>query len=108
LYSGSYTGTPGSATITGAGSVCNLSVGPGFPGPTTLSVYVPTGTAWGPLGSASIQAYTDSGLTSLYTGSNYADFNAWGAPNTFPIGGGGAVRFFNQTTDGFDNVQGPC
>lgn len=98
LYSGSYSGTPGSATVTGLGSVCYNSIGPGFPGPTTLTLYGAPGTLYGTIGSASIQLYTDSGLTTLYTGGALADFNAWG--NT-----GGFVRFFNQTTDTFDTVQ---
>jgi hypothetical protein len=106
LYSGSYTGSPGSATITGAGSVCFNSVGGGAPGPTTVTLYVPTGTLWGPAGSASIQTYTDSGLTSLYTGGAEADFTAWGTPNGTPLSaGGGVIRFFNKTTDGFESPQ---
>ena len=102
MYSGSYSGSPGSATITGAGSVCYNTIGPGYPGPTSITIYVPTGTLWGPAGSASLQAYTDSALTTLYTGSNVADFNAWGkATGT----GASGIRFFNQTTDAFTNVQ---
>ena len=102
LYSGSYSGSPGSATITGVGSVCYNTIGPGFPGPTTLTIYVPTGTSWGTGNTGSVQAYTDSGLTSLYTGGAEADFNAWGkAAGT----GAGAIRFFNKTTDAFESVQ---
>lgn len=102
LYSGSYSGSPGSATITGVGSVCYNTIGPGYPGPTSITIYVPSGTLWGTLGSASLAGYTDSGLTTLYTGSNEADFNAWGkATGT----GAGGVRFFNQTTDVFESVQ---
>jgi hypothetical protein len=102
LNSGSYTGSPGSATITGAGSVCYNTLGPGAPTATTITVYVPTGTLWGTLGSASIQAYTDSGLTTLYTGGVLGDFNGWGRTNG---GTAGTVRFFNQTTDTFDSPQ---
>jgi hypothetical protein len=106
LYSGSYTGSPGSATITGAGSVCYNSIGPGFPGPTSVTLYVPSGTLWGTAGSASIQAYTDSGLTTLYTGGAEADFTAWGTPSSTPFSaGGGVIRFFNLTTDGFESAQ---
>jgi len=102
LYSGSYSGSPGSATITGVGSVCYNTIGPGFPSPTSITIYVPSGTLWGSAGSASLQGYTDSGLTTLYTGSNVADFTAWGkATGT----GASGVRFFNQTTDAFTNVQ---
>jgi hypothetical protein len=102
LYSGSYTGTPGSATLTGPGSVCNLAQGPGFPGPVSASLFVTSSiTFWGPLGPATIQAYTDSALTTLYTGGDFADFNAWGAPLTFPLTGGGVVRFFDKTLNGF-------
>jgi hypothetical protein len=102
LYSGSYTGTPGSATITGVGSVCYNTGGPGAPTATTITLYVPTGTAWGSLGSASIQMYTDSGLTTPYTGGGLADFNAWGR-----AAGSGAIgtRFFNLTTDAFESYQ---
>ena len=102
MYSGSYSGSPGSATITGVGSVCYNTIGPGFPSPTVLTVYVPTGTLWGPAGSASFQAYTDSGLTSLYTGGAEADFTAWGKAAGV---GSSAVRFFNKTTDVFENAQ---
>lgn len=102
LYSGSYSGSPGSATITGLGSVCYNTIGPGYPGPTSITIYVPSGTLWGPSGSGSIRAYTDSGLTSLYTGGAEADFNAWGkATGT----GASAIRFFNKTTDTFVSVQ---
>ena len=103
LNSGSYTGSPGSATITGVGSVCYNTLGPGAPTATTITVYVPTGTVWGTANTGSIQAYTDSGLTTLFTGSAYADFNAWGRTN----GGAsaGTIRFFNQTTDVFESVQ---
>ena len=101
LYSGSYSGSPGSATITGVGSVCYNTGGPGFPGP-SITLYLASGTAWGSLGSASIQMYTDAGLTTLFTGSAYADFQAWGR-----AAGSGApgVRFFNQTTDAFESYQ---
>jgi hypothetical protein len=102
LYSGSYSGSPGTATITGVGSVCYNSIGPGYPGPTSITIYVPSGTLWGSAGSASLQGYTDSGLTTLYTGSNVADFNAWGKATGV---GSSGVRFFNQTTDVFESVQ---
>jgi hypothetical protein len=98
LYSGSYSGSPGSATITGAGSVCFNSIGPGFPGAVSVTLYGPAGTSYGTLGSASVQLYTDSGLTTLYTGGAEADFTAWGTS-------GGNIRFFNQTTDGFESAQ---
>lgn len=102
LYSGSYTGTPNvDAVLTGPGSVCYLSQGPGYPGATSLTVYVPDTTLWGPAGPASIQAYTDSGLTTLFTGGAYADLNAWGSPLSFVIPGSGTVRFFDQATDAF-------
>jgi hypothetical protein len=97
LYSGSYTGTPGSATITGAGTVCYNSIGPGFPGPVSVTLYAPVGTLFGALGSASIQLYTDTELTTLYTGGLEEDFTAWGTA--------GNNRFFNKTTDTFDSYQ---
>lgn len=106
LYSGSYTGTPGSATITGPGSVYYNSAGPGYPGPTSVTLYVTSSiTAWGPLGPAQIQAYTDSGLTTLYTGGAEEDFTAWGSPVTFPLTGGGVVRWFDKTLDAFVSPQ---
>ena len=106
LYSGSYTGTPGSATLTGPGSVCNLAQGPGFPGPVSASLFITSSIQfWGPVNTGSIQAYTDSALTTLYTGGDFADFNAWGAPLTFPIAGGGGVRFFDKTLDAFVTPQ---
>ena len=102
LRSGSYSGSPGSATITGVGSVCYNTGGPGAPTATTITLYLPSGTSWGSLGSASIQMYTDSGLTTLFTGSAFADFNAWGRA----VGSGAiGARFFNQTTDGFESYQ---
>lgn len=107
LYSGSYSGTPGSATITGPGSVCYNSVGPGFPGPTSATLYITSSiTAWGAVGPAQIQAYTDSALTTLYTGGAFADFNAWGAPSSFPIAGNSNTRFFNKTSNAFESPQG--
>jgi hypothetical protein len=102
LNSGSYSGSPGSATITGVGSVCYNTLGPGAPTATTITVYVPSGTAWGTANTGSIQAYTDSGLTTLFTGSAYADFNAWGRTSGTAAG---SIRFFNQTTDAFESVQ---
>jgi hypothetical protein len=106
LYSGSYTGTPGSATITGPGSVYYNSAGPGYPGPTSVTLYITSSiTAWGPAGPAQIQTYTDSGLTTLYTGGSENDFTAWGSPLTFPINGGGTVRWFDKTLDAFVSPQ---
>jgi hypothetical protein len=98
LYSGSYTGTPGSATITGPGSVCFNTIGPGSPGPVSVTLYGVAGTAYGAMGPDSLQLYTDSGLTTLYTGGAEADFTAWGTLS-------GQIRFFNQTTDGFESFQ---
>ena len=101
LYSGSYSGTPGAASITGEGSVCFNTRGAGFPGPVTVTLYIPAGTIWGPLNTGSIQAYTDTALTTLYTGGGQADFNAWGRN----VSGDGQIRFFNLTTDGFESAQ---
>lgn len=106
IYSGSYSGTPGTATITGAGSVYYNSNGPGYPGPTSLTLYVPAGTAWGPAGAAQVQAYTDSALTTLYTGGAENDFTAWeGNIGTTTLTGGDAVRFFDKTLDAFVSPQ---
>lgn len=90
LYSGSYTGTPGSAGITGPGTVCYYSAGGGYPGPVSRSLYVPTNTVWTNAGSASIQAYYDAALTQLYTGSAGGNnLEAWGLSGQF------AIRWFD-------------
>ena len=101
LYSGSYSGTPcSSPTTTGVGSVNYLTNGPGYPGPTSITVYIDNTILWGPLGPAGISAYTDAGLTNLYTGTGYANLNAWGAPAGSPTGAT-AIRFFNTGTNQF-------
>ena len=101
LNSGSYTGTPGSAVITGIGSVYYYTCGPeGGNSPTKQTLYFAPGTLWGNFGAyPSIQGYTDSGLTTLYTGTGQEDFTAWGHVNSC------AVRFFNKTTNTFGNGQ---
>jgi hypothetical protein len=105
LYSGSYTGTPGSATITGVGSVCYYSFGGGYPGTVTESLWIPTETLWGTAGSASVQLYKDAGLTQLFTGSAIVgELTAMGRDKNQGASGG-VIRWFNTASNAFTNVQ---
>jgi len=98
LYSGSYTGTPGSATITGVGSVCYYSLGGGYPGTVTQSLYVSSSVTWGL--DASVLTYTDAALTNLFTGSAIVgNLTAMGRDKNQP--GGGVIRWFNTASNAF-------
>lgn len=100
IYSGSYTGTPGSATLTGAGSVCFYSAGGGFPGPVSESLFITTGVVWGALNTGSVQLYKDANLTQLYTGSAGANnLVGWGKSGQFQI------RFFDTGSNSFITEQ---
>ena len=102
MYSGSYSGTPGSnPTITGVGSVCYNAGGGGYPGPTSVNLYIASQADWNNVAVTSIAAYTDAGGTIPYTGGAEADLNAWG----INIGGPATIRFFNQTTDRFESPK---
>ena len=107
IYSGSYTGTPGSATITGAGAVCFNSIGPGFPGPVSESLFIDssvTPSIWNTINTGSVQLYKDAGLTELFTGSaGIGNLTAVGRPSSEAAGG--VVRFFNTSTNAFESAQ---
>lgn len=101
LYSGSYSGDAcSSPAVTGFGSVNYNTNGPGYPGPTSITVYIDKTLLWGIAGPAGISAYTNASLTTLYTGVGYQNLNAWGAGPTSPTGAG-AIRFFNTATNQF-------
>jgi hypothetical protein len=105
LYSGSYTGTPGSATITGAGSVCFYSFGGGYPGTVTESLWVLPSDGWGNAASSSvaIQLYKDSALTELFTGSAIVgNLTAMGRDRNE---GSAGVRWFNTASNAFTPLQ---
>jgi hypothetical protein len=106
LYSGSYTGTPGSATITGVGSVCYYSAGGGYPGSLiSESLFIPTAVLWGTANTGSVQLYKDSGLTVLFTGSAIVgELGAMGR-DLGQGASGGVVRWFNTASNTFTNPQ---
>jgi hypothetical protein len=106
LYSGSYTGTPGSATITGVGSVCYYSAGGGYPGSLiSESLFIPTAVLWGTANTGSVQLYKDSGLTVLFTGSAIVgELGAMGR-DLSQGASGGVVRWFNTASNTFTNPQ---
>lgn len=102
MYSGSYTGTPGSNPgITGVGSACYNTGGGGYPGPTSVNLYITSQANWNSVSVPSIAAYTDAGGTTLYTGGAFADLNAWG----INIGGPATIRFFNKSTNRFESPK---
>ena len=106
IYSGSFTGTPGSATVTGIGSVCYNAQGPGFPGPVSESLFISTSvpSPWNTSNTGSIQLYKDANLTILFTGStNIGNGIAVGRPLAEPAGG--VVRWFNSSTNAFETAQ---
>jgi len=103
LYSGSYTGTPGSANITGVGSVCYYSYGGGYPGTVTESLYIPSNAQWANPASASIQLYKDANLTQLFTGSAIVgNLTAMGRDKNQSAAG---IRWFNTASNTFTNAQ---
>lgn len=105
LYSGSYTGTPGSATITGVGSVCYFAFGGGYPGTVTESLYIPTAVLWGSANTGSVQLYKDAGLTQLFTGSAIVgNLTAMGRDRNQGASAG-VVRWFNTASNTFTNPQ---
>jgi hypothetical protein len=106
LYSGSYTGTPGSAAITGVGSVCYYSAGGGYPGSLiSESLFIPTAVLWGSANTGSVQLYKDSGLTVLFTGSAIVgNLGAMGR-DLSQGASGGVVRWFNTASNTFTNPQ---